>query len=561
MTKTIDLATTLAIAVLLGGTFIQPASAYDFSNILQNLAGGISGWPDLDTRQTEMGAQITAAANAGQLTAAEANGYRVELARVAQVEAQIKASGRRLGVTDSMSFTNSLNNLATRIKATIDSKTTVNIGSLTDVDALRAQLLKRVTDATSSGALTQIDSANLQRSLSHNNDIENAFKNSSDGTLTTRQVQVVSDDLQNVKTVIEQQVGLAQSAVPQLDSQRAAVETKIAASLAAGTLTNSQAVDFRRELARIANMQTSFIASNGALNGNEIYTLAGQLDRLSDRVDSQISLTPLQPVAIPGQSTAAIDARQTQISRRIDDGLSSGRLTAQTAADLKHELEHIAMLEAAYQSNSSGVTSNQVQKIAAELDEMNARIDQRLLGSTIPVQTLPTAGVDLSTRIEQIRTRIASSIPQGKMTNAEATQLYSDLNQINDNIESARDDSGNLSPEDQISMQGDVDRLNYRVEQILRVRRMGLPQIEARRAQLLNRINDGQNSGKLSRLEASLLKREYNRISRNEAQFKASTGGTLNYNQSSRLWTDLTALDQLLTNEISTRANGSANYR
>lgn len=561
MKNSLKLASTVALLALFGGTFNQPANAFDFMSILQDLSGGISGWNELDTREAEMNTQITAAASSGQLTATEANGFKLEMARIAQIEAQIKASGRRLSTTDSISFTNTLNNLATRIQASIDSKTTVNTASLKDVDTLRAQLTKQINDATSAGSLTQTDAANIQHDLDHNANIESAFTASGDGAVTARQVQLLSDDLKKIKVSIDQQLKVARSAVPQLNAQRLAVEQKIAGSLSAGTLTAYQVADFRRELARIAGMQSSFVASDGGLSGNEVLTLASELDRLSDRIDSQIALAPAQPVTIPGQSSAAIDARQAQLTRRIDESLSAGRISAQTAADWKHELQHIAMIEAAFQSNPAGLNAAQVQQLSAELDEMNARIDQQTLATQIPVQTLPTISVDLDTRLKQVRKRITDAIPQGKVTQQEANQLYSDLDQITDNVQSVQDDSGNISDEDKLALQGDLDRVSYRVEQLLRMRRMGLAQIDSRRAQLLNRINEGQSSGKLSRLEASLLKREYNRITRNETQFKALAGGALNYNQSARLWADLTQLDQLLTNEINARASGSASYR
>lgn len=562
MRNSIKLAATLALLALLAGPSTQPANAYDFSDILQSLSNGISGWNDLDTRSAEMGNQITAAVAAGQLTAAEANGFKLELGRVMQAEAQIKASGRRLTATDAVSFTNSLNNLATRVQATIDSKTAVNASaSLNDVNSLRAQILKQINDAAAAGNLPQVDAAEFRHDLDHNSDIEKAFTTAGGGTVTARQVELLSDDLKKIKTAVDLQVKVAQSAVPQINAQRAAIETKIAVGVSAGTLTALQADDVRRELARIASMQSSFIASDGALTGYEVLALAGQMDRLSALLDSQIALAPVPVAAIPGQSTAAIDARQSQLTKRIDESFSLGRISSQTAADWRRELLQISMIEAAYQRNPAGLNLAQVQNISAQLDDMNARIDRQMLGTQLSTQMPATTGVDLSTRLEQVRKRIIYAVAQGKVTQREADQLYSDLDVIGNNVESAKDDLGVLDDEDQLSFQGDLDRLNYRVEQLLRTRRMGLAQIDARRAQLLKRINEGQNTGQLSRLEASLLKREYNRISRLEAQFKANSGGTLTYTESARLWKDLTQLDQLVTNEVSTRATRNATFR
>ena len=395
MRNRIKLATTTTLIALVGAALSQPAMALDFQSILQSLSGGISGWTDLDARESEISNQINVSVNAGQLTAAEGDSFKAELARISQVEAQIKGSGRRLSATESMSFTNSLNNLTTRIQSTTYNRptgSTINTGStLTTstvgtvsgaaVGALRTQLVGQVMTAMNAGQLTQSEAANLRRDLDHNSEIENQFNNSaSAGMITAAQAQILSDDLQRIQLSINQQVTTGQSYPSQLNAHRNAIEATIANGLSARTLNVNQASDFRRDLARITNMQSRF-ASSGGMTANEVYVIGGQLDALSSRIDYQIAQTPDWRVRPTGQSSATIDARQMQLSTKINDGLNSGRITAQVAAELNRELQHIAMIEAAYQSHRRGLTLAQVQTISAQLDDLNARVDQRGVGS------------------------------------------------------------------------------------------------------------------------------------------------------------------------------------
>lgn len=290
MKNSIKLAATVAVVASLSGILCPPAGAFDFQSILQNLSHGVSGWPELDNRENEISTQLNAAASSGQLSTAEADGFKGELARVQQVEFQIKASGRSLSATDAISFTNSLNNLTNRINLAISGKTTTNATNLALVDSERAQLNQRVADARTAHTITRTDADLIKRDLDHNANIQSAFTTSGDGAVTARQAQVLSDDLARIKIALDQHLTIGQAGVPQLSNQRNAIEQMIATGRSSGTINDYQATDFHRELSRIANMQTNFLAADGALSGNEIIAVAGELDRLRSRVEYQNSI-------------------------------------------------------------------------------------------------------------------------------------------------------------------------------------------------------------------------------------------------------------------------------
>lgn len=435
MKISVKLATTVALLASLGGILSPPVGALDFAGILQNLSHGVSGWTELDARQNEITSQLATAAVSGQLTATEADGFKMELSRIQQVEFQIKASGRKLGAADAISFTNSLNNLTTRINLAITSKVTATATSLVSVESQRAQLNQQLLDARAAHTITLADASDIKHDLEHNANTQSAFTASGDGAVTARQAQVLSEGLARIKIALDQHLIIAQAGVPQLTSQRAAIEQMIASGLTAHTITDYQATDFRRELARIAYMQTNFLGADGALSANEVLALAGELDRLNSRIEYRISIALSQDDSYDGRGYGYRDHDHNR-----DDDRNGG------------------------------------------------------------------------------------------------------------NYRNGGDYGGGNG----------YGHRSYRQPSA-----HSLPQIHDRQAQLLTRINSAQNSRKLSRSESWRLRSEFDRIIQSETRLKAAGGGQLTYEESEKIWSDLTQLEKLVTTQIdssSRRTAGSRQY-
>jgi hypothetical protein len=403
MKNSVKLATTVALLAAVGGLLSPPANAIDFASILQNLSHGVSGWSELDMRENEISAQLGTAAASGQLTAAEADGFKLELARVQQVEAQIKASRKSLGATDSISFTNSLNNLTNRINIAITTKMTANATNLAAVELDRAQLSQQLADARAARTITRTDADYIKRDLDHNASIQSAFSSSGDGAVTARQAQILTDDLARIKVTLAQHLTLAQAGVPQLASQRVAIEKMIAAGLSSGTIRDYQATDFRRELSRIANMQTNFLAADGALSANEVLTVAGELDRLSSRVEYQMSIATTPDRSNDnrgynhgggtgysrgdrnqrnGHSVAEIDDRQAELLTRINAAQNSRNLPRWEISKLKSEFDRIAQSEAELKATGRGrLTFDQSEKLWSDLTILDTQVKTKLSAS------------------------------------------------------------------------------------------------------------------------------------------------------------------------------------
>lgn len=397
MKNSMKLATSVAVAAFVAGSMSLPANALDWASILQSLSHGVSGWTELEVRQSEISTQLTAAASSGQLSTTEAESFKLELSRIMQVEAQIKASGRRLNATDSISFTNSLNNLTNRINMAILSKNTSTAASLAAVESLRAQLQAQINEARTAHTMTRTDFEIIKRDLEHNANIQNAFTASGE-SVSVRQAQVLSDDLARIKVAINQNITTAQAGVPQLSSQRTAIEQRIAAGLAGRTIRDSQAADFRNELGQIAKMQSDFLSFDGVLSANEVLAIASELDRLSSRVDYRISMGTdnANDTSYRGNeygrgngygrnnrrnehAMQEIDERRAQLLVRLNTAQKSRKLSRVDVSTLRSELDRIAQTQARLKlSGGRRPSYDQSTNIWTDLTKFEQLLDNKL---------------------------------------------------------------------------------------------------------------------------------------------------------------------------------------
>jgi hypothetical protein len=413
MKNSMKIATTVALSTFAVCSFSPPASAIDFAAILQSLSQGVSGWTDLDARENEISSQLAVAENSGQLSATEAESFKAELARMMQVEAQIKASGRGLGATDAISCSNSLNNLTNRINMATQSRSWSTGSNLAAVETFRAQLTSQINDARAAHTMTRTDFETVSRDLEHNANIQSAFTMSGN-TVTARQAQVLSDDLARIKVAINQHITVGQAGVPQLTSQRRMIERTIAAGLSDRTINDYQADKFKQDLDRIAKMQANFLAGDGSLSANEVLAIASELDRLSSRVDYQISLGTGETTTTTTshgdnwehgngyghgngngygrdnhrseQASRNIDERRAELLGQLDSAQNARKLSRYQATQLRAELDRITRNQSQLKSANGGRLSyDQSTKIASDLtsfqQHLNAQVARSRTGS------------------------------------------------------------------------------------------------------------------------------------------------------------------------------------
>jgi hypothetical protein len=382
--------TTILVAATLCLTNVaSPCKAQGIMHILQNYAGNsVTSWADLDAKRTALETQVDAAVKAGQLSAAQSAEFKTKLKQLADAAAAGKASGRRMSFRENISFTQDIYNLTSHLQQAVNT----HVASLPDVDALQVELQTKVNNALSSGHLTETDATALKAELKHVADIEAAFKAETDGNLTPRQIELLATDLNAAKSHIDQQIKLGESAVPQLNSRRTALQQKIDNAVAAGRLSTADAATLRAELDQILARQNAFIASGNVLTGSEVLTLASQLDAAEAHADAKIAVATT-PTTVPANvNTAALDVRREQLLRRMTTIAATAQLNPALLADDRAQLDQLTELERAYRASATGITQAQVDQIAAALDRLNFRIDRQLERSHPPIVVAPPGG-------------------------------------------------------------------------------------------------------------------------------------------------------------------------
>lgn len=392
------LSRTIAISAALLTFTTSAAQAADFMGIVQGLAGKyVISWEDLDTRRADLSLQIDEAVKSGQLTRTQAKDFRDALDKLAQEETQAKAGGKRMSIVQSMQFSNQLSSLANALQQAA----TTTVTTLPDVDALRAQLATQVDQSVASGQMSAATATTLRAQLQRVADIEAAYKAETGGQLTARQIELLSDELNKAKADIDQQVKMAQSAIPALNDKRAAVEARITAALTDRRITAADATAFRQQLTEIAAEQTQFQnLGGGTLTGTQVLRIAQRLDGVDNAVSAKIAVTPghLPPSGGPSTLPPATTVSTREIERMVDytndklrSAIAQNKLSAQSAARMTHQIDQLRMQVT--QLGTTGATQDDVDEVRSRLRQFNMRLERAMAMADRPQDDdLPPTG-------------------------------------------------------------------------------------------------------------------------------------------------------------------------
>lgn len=130
---------------------------------------------------------------------------------------------------------------------------------------------------------------------------------------------------------------------PVINRSQQAISARIQQGMASGDITPSEARElFRRD--RDISLRENRFKSDGRATPQERQQLRSDMDRLSAEVERMIANRDV--VAQPGNTnTNGIDDRQANISQRIEEGVSSGRISQRQARRLQSRERDIARLE------------------------------------------------------------------------------------------------------------------------------------------------------------------------------------------------------------------------
>lgn len=373
--------TFLALSLLVGFgagiTGALPAQGQDFSRVLQAFSGTVTSFDDFENRRIQLDKYLSDSELKGELSKEQATAFKVDLGNIAKSVADMKAQGKPLGFRNSVYLTFQMNTLATRIDRT---RNTV-AQSIGDPLEFRKKLEADITKSVSDGTLSGEDATRLKGEIDKINAVEAAFIQSSPQGLTAAQKQILVSKLEAVKADYDQELKIADSALGELDKRRVSVAERILDAERKGQLTRQEVDALNNELNQVLEMQRQFNQDNH-LTGAEILKLAGEIDRLSSKVDSFVSVKQV--------STIAYDNLFRDVSYRLN-GLKTNRvLSERDGANYSRELDQIFNLMTAYKASAVGPTASQIEKLSGDLKDLQLRMES---SAQTQVSSSPTNGV------------------------------------------------------------------------------------------------------------------------------------------------------------------------
>ncbi|MDP3510171.1 MAG: hypothetical protein Q8T09_19520 [Candidatus Melainabacteria bacterium] len=286
-------------------------------------------------------------------------------------------------------------------------------GSISDFDARLASIENRLTDAFNAGRLTQMQRQRFKLDLQRLADQEAVFTASS-GSLSLWENLRLHFDLDSIVKDMEASLGDRKSGFVDASVRRDEIQRRLARAFSQGRLSRQEFEEIRAEVERESSAIEAAKDRNGQISITDNIRLVLELDRLSQRLtrtvhDRQFSLT-------------AIDVRQSEVGRRIEEGIKSGKLTDSEAAELKAEYKRINDRQDQLRKLARPLTSEEQLTIALDIEKLSGQVDTQLYDSEVASQSATTSS-RVSKRESEVDSDIAAALSSGLITLTEA-QVY-----------------------------------------------------------------------------------------------------------------------------------------
>lgn len=195
-----------------------------------------------------------------------------------------------------------------------------------------------------------------------------------------------------------------------------------------------------------------------------------------------------------------IDFRQRRLTKRVNDSVLYGRLTAREADDFKKLLDQIASEEADYRVSDGVLTPLEVMKITLELDQFSRLLEGQLRDRKVAI-------LDIDRAHEELQTRIMENIRAGRLTPREIELIKTELLAGMALSDFMRGDS-RLTYGESLTLSLDIDAIANQLQKMLERRLVVVPSSETMQSHLEKEIAEGLAAGKINAETADALRKE-----------------------------------------------------
>jgi hypothetical protein len=563
----------------------QPAMANEFSDMfrsfLSNQTFGRTSDPIVQ-REQNLSNRIIEAINSNKITPDQSQSLKAQYDHIRDVERGYRTTNPQLDAIGAATVNNLLGQLETSLDQMLAANATKSGAMLDDTDAHFNEALRKITQSLASGRLTINEATSLKDDYNHVLAERNRLR--AGGALSADGISRVSEALRQLDRKIKESSHDSQQ-WPGIDGQQAVQAQRLADGLATGKISRQEYNEMKAQADRIA-AEESRARANG-LQLDETLALATGLDGLRTKIDASLNRTvvntggpggawpgpggPRGPggSAGPGGSGAGdwgghgspggwaraghgwsgwgggnFNSRQAELRRRMQDGETSGKLTADDAAELKYDMGRLEQLEQSYRSLHNTLTPEDLSVLNEGLNRINIELNEKL--SDVP-NTYP----EIDKRQADLKRRVDEGVSQGLLKPFEGAKFRADLDWIASVEATLRQSGGSLDGGEAARLNQDLDRYSQRLDKAMS-KAGPMQDIAARKSTLAKKIDDAAAGGRLSVLVSRMLRDQLQHL--DWFQNRLASDGRLDPQDQKQVLTELDRINASLNQSMADQA-------
>jgi hypothetical protein len=325
----------------------------------------------LDLRLDKLGDMISNAVAGGMLSVERGAQYRAAVDTIySRLAADRKSDG--LSANESIAIASDTELLTAQLYDELRDTVMMPPFIATTMDELRVAIGNavangRLTIAQADVLISDLDrraaaialADGAQGGLSHGEGLRNSFA------------------VRRLAATFESQLHDQSVAIPDVAQHAINLDTRLANALAAGQLTVPEAQQYKNNLEMVLSNAAKYRETDGGLTVSEAIALALELDQLSKSVDHS---------ARKETATRNVDARESELKKRISSLVAAGRLSQKDADALQSDLDRIEESEAAFRISDEGLNYAEALTLTLDLDRLSTKVESMSKGSVSTLQ-------------------------------------------------------------------------------------------------------------------------------------------------------------------------------
>ncbi len=327
-------------------------------------------------------------------------------------------------------------------------------GPYADFDARMMATEHRIIEDLSDGRLNPKDAEDLKSAYDQIAETEALFRQHhakfTQWQLT--KLNVMLDNLGDAISAAEHDRDLASA---DLQFTREDLRKRIDDAAKHGRLTPQEVADLKARFNKVFSMELLLLRSQKKLTYLDKLALCIDYDNLGARLHRDISAR-----AIAAPDLNGIDA----IEKRMDEGVKSGKISATKAEELKKKLAELRSMSEKFKKSEKTQAVDQI--IGSVYYPKSPQVSLGLAMEDLAnqVEQLLEPGMDLTTRLKEIDSKLSKALDNGTLNPLETVELREDY----DNIVSVKEKLGaSIKEEDESALKLDIARLEGRIDRQL----------------------------------------------------------------------------------------------